>query len=217
MYIDEIYIRLLNNECFEFKEEQIINFNCSKCGRVLLEISLKDDKVQYNSPQEYLYYDGDSVNIPEKYWLKVDTGMMFGSCENCGKQIALIHANVLDKNIDNNVLSEESFMICNEDDMIKDFAQVKQYAIFLNHIVIGKVIVYKAAIINKNAVHWLLEDIERNVALASLECVSEDESMKISDLGICNGHYRNENQFNVWQKSSLIVEKLATSLVELLK
>ncbi|NFN06062.1 hypothetical protein FDB50_15265 [Clostridium botulinum] len=220
MKLDEVYTRLRNNENFKFTEQAVIKFNCPKCSKNLLETSLKHGKIEYKCPQKYLYYDGDTIKIPKKYWLKADFGMMFGSCESCDEQIALIHTTVLDKDINNDVLErdfQDAFSIFIEDDIINDFKEAKQYCISLDNATIGKVVIYKKAIINKNAVHGLLENIERNIALASLECLSEDEAMRVSDMGICNGHYKNENQFNVWQKSALIAEKLISSVSKLLE
>ena len=81
---------------------------------------------------------------------------------------------------------------------------------------IGRVIIYKKATIDKKSIHGLLEDIERNVALVSLECLPENENMSIFGIGVCNGHFETEDQYDLWQKSSVIAEKLINSVTELL-
>lgn len=218
MNINEIYAKL-KSEKFEYRKQETIKFYCSNCKDELLEVKLKDGKVKYKYQQEYLYYDGDTININKKYWLKSDATMLFGTCEKCNEQIASINIVVLDKNINNNSLSEEYkeyFIVFSEDDMIKDFKEVIQYAIYLDNTQIGKVIIYKEAIIDKESIDGLLEDIERNVALVSLECLPENENMSVLDIGICNGHFERENQYDVWQKSSVIAEKLIDSVTELL-
>lgn len=40
--------------------------------------------------------------------------------------------------------------------------------------------------------------------------------MNISDIGICNGHFRNERQWEVWEEASTIAEDLINSVAELL-
>ncbi len=108
--------------------------------------------------------------------------MMFGICKNCGENIALINTIILDRKLHNDILDknfQNCFVVYSEDDIIKDFKQSKQYSIILNNITIGKVIIYEKATINKDAVHGLLKDVNRNIALASLECLYENEDMNI--------------------------------------
>lgn len=217
MNINEIYSRLCNKENFEITEQSVTKFNCPKCKKELLTISLlKDGKPQYKSPQKYLYDDGDIINLPQKYWLKVDREMAFGTCHDCNNEIGLIDVNVLDKKIDKKSIKYDCFTIRDQGELINSFKEVKQYSLSLNNKVIGSVIVYKKAIINKDAVEGLLENIERNIALVSLECLDEKEDMKVSGMGICNCSCKNEKQFDVWQKGSLIAEKLINSVEKLL-
>jgi hypothetical protein len=217
--INEVYIRLNNNENFQFKEQSAIDFYCSSCKRHLVKISLVNGKRIYKGQQKYLYYDGDTIDIPKKYFLKANTSMMFGSCESCGNTISLINAVILNENLNNDDLIEDfknCFMVFSEDDMISDFKEAKQYSIILHDITIGKVVIYKDAIINKNGVHGLKNNVKRDIALATLECLSENEKMNISNIGICNGHFENENQWEIWQEASEITEQLINSVEELL-
>lgn len=219
MDLNEVYIKLNNGQIFEFKEQPVINFSCPKCANNLVKYSLTNGERQCKCSQEYLYDDGDTINVPKKYWLQADTSMMFGTCKTCEERIVLINTIVLDRKLQNDILNKnfkDCFVIYSEDDIIKDFKESKQYSIVLNDITIGKVIIYNKATINKDAVHGLLEDVNRNIALASLECLSENEDMNISNIGICNGHYENKAQLGVWQKSSDIAIKLINSIVELL-
>lgn len=219
MNINEVYTRLTNNEVLLFEEQPLIDFECSNCKNHLLKIFLDKGKLTYECPQEFLYADGDTINTPKDYWLRADTSMMFGRCDNCDSNIALINTILLDKELDSEILDEgfkECFVIFNEEELIKDFKEVKQYKIILNNETIGKVVVYKNATINECAVHGLVKEVERNVALASLECLSLNENMFISDIGICNGHFENENQAEIWEKSSNIAIKFITFLDNLL-
>lgn len=219
MDINEVYVRLNNEEPFTFKEESSIDFDCPECKKHLVNFSLVNGKREYESPQECLYDDGDTIDVPQKYWLKADTEMMFGVCNNCKNKIALINTVVLDRDIDKADIDEDlkgCFMVYSEDDVIKDFEDVKQYAIKLNDISIGKVIVYKKATLNKSAFHGLLKDINRNIALASLECLAQRENMNILNLGICNGHFKNEEQWEIWKEASSISEDLINAIAELL-
>ena len=40
--------------------------------------------------------------------------------------------------------------------------------------------------------------------------------MSIFGIGVCNGHFETEDQYDLWQKSSAIAEKLINSVTELL-
>ena len=215
--INEIYELLNDTQNFELKEKSSIDFDCPKCQNHLIKFSLKNGERHCEYRQKYLYDDGDTINIHKKYWLKADASMMFGACENCGEKIALINTVILDKELNSGVLSKsfkDCFVVYSEDDLINDFKDVKQYAIELNNTTIGKVVIYKNAIINKNAVHGLKRDVRSDIAVASLDCLSESEDMNISDIGVCNGHVKNKNQFDIWQKSSNIAEKLIDSIVQ---
>lgn len=219
MNLKEVYIRLNNGQIFEFKEQPVIDFNCPKCKNHLVKFSLTSGETKCDCTQEYLYDDGDTINVPKKYWLQADTAMMFGTCKNCGEKIALINTIILDSKLHNDILDKnfkDCFVVCSEDDIIRDFKESKQYSIVLNDTTIGKVIIYKKATINKDAVHGLLKDVDRNIALASLECLSENEDMNISNIGICNGHYKNKTQLEIWQKSSNIAINLINSIMKLL-
>ena len=219
MNINEIFAKLKKEEKFEYRKQETVKFYCSNCKNELLESKLENENTECKCKQEYLYYDGDTINTDKKYWLKSDSAMMFGTCENCNEQIALIGITVLNKDINNDSLSEgykDCFTVFSEDDMIKKFKEVMQYAIYLDNMQIGRVIIYKKATIDKKSIHGLLEDIERNVALVSLECLPENEDMSIFGIGVCNGHFETEDQYDLWQKSSVIAEKLINSVTELL-
>lgn len=220
MEINELWSILNKGEKFEYKEKNSLNFHCSNCKNHLLDIKLKDNKVEHESSQKYLYDDGDTINIDDDYLLRADTTMMFGECKECSSQIALISATVLDENINTDDLKnefKECFVVFSEDNIIKDFKEIKQYGIYLNKTQIGKTVIYRNATINKEAIHGLLNDIERNIALISLECLSLNENMNVSDMGVCNGHYENESQYTIWEKSSIIAKALIISATELIK
>ncbi|APU87189.1 hypothetical protein NPD8_3863 (plasmid) [Clostridium botulinum] len=219
MNFNDVYIRLNNGQTFEFKEQSVIDFSCFKCKNHLVKFSLTNGEKQCECTQDYLYDDGDTINVPKKYWLQAETAMMFGTCKNCGENIALINTIILDRKLHNDILDknfQNCFVVYSEDDIIKDFKQSKQYSIILNNITIGKVIIYEKATINKDAVHGLLKDVNRNIALASLECLYENEDMNIPNVGICNGHYKSETQLKVWQRSSDIAINLINSIMKLL-
>lgn len=219
MKINDVYNRLKNGEEIKYEEKEISKFYCPKCKKFLLGFELKEGNVECKTSQKTIYYDGDTININEKYYPRVDAMLCLGICENCGQQLALINLIILDKDIDNDSLEDDMkdvFCIFSEDDIIKQFKEVRHYGIYFDNIQIGKAFTYKKAIINKECVHGLTEDIERNITLLSLECLAENEDMKILDIGICNGHYERESQYNVWEKVSFIAEKVINSVTDIL-
>ena len=219
MDISEIYSSLKNGKNFEYIQEDSISFHCANCKKELLEVEFIDGKSEHNAYQRYLYDDGDTIVIDEKYYPRGDSQMSFGSCKKCDSQIASISAAVLDKNVSSSCLSEEfkdCFVVYSEEDLVSSFKKAYQYMVCLNNAKIGVATIYKNAIVNKDNVHGLLENINTNIAVVSLECLSENETMSISDFGICNGHFENESQYDIWKKASFITTELIESVEKFL-
>lgn len=209
MQIQEIYEKLKNNQSFEFKEQSIIKFNCPHCGKELIKHSLYKNHTSQDTNQEYLYDDGDTIDMPEKYWMENDCSMMIGECDTCGNKIGLINIDAINEPI-NKDIKTDFFMITNKNDLIKKFDTAKQYAVILNNQTIGIAIIYRNAILNKKSVSnkEISNDITRNITMLSLECLDVKTEMNVPGIGVCNGHYETKEQISIWQQASYISEEL---------
>lgn len=210
MNMDKIYSCIIKGENFKLIEQDSIEFKCPKCRENLFQSSLKHGKIECKSSQEYLYDDGDTINVSEENLLKTDTEMMFGYCENCNQQISGIHLVVLDKNLDNKDLEDSfsnMFVIYDSGNMISSFDHLKQYGVCIDNTIIGNVLVYKNAIINKNSVYGLLKDVRRNISIIYLHCLSSDIDLNSNGIGVCNC----KDDSDIWEKASAIVENLINS------
>ena len=168
MNINEIYDNISKNESFKFIEKETINYICPKCGNNLLKNSLISNKIEQECSQKYLYDDGDIINISKEYSLKADAEMTIGSCQNCNQKISSIQVILLDKDLDKNYLAKEFsdiFIVYSKNDMISNYKDLKQYCISINNVVVGDVIIYKQAVINKNSVYGLLKKYRKKYSI----------------------------------------------------
>ncbi len=209
MTINDLYfLSVISNKEFKFNENNNISFVCPHCKQHLIKYSLQNNKPSLECEQKYLYLDGDSIDCPEEYWSKLDSFMVFGKCEKCGLQIANISADVIDKNIDGFIGECPSLGINNGDFLIKSFDNIKQYEILLDNIIVGYMLFYKNALLDKNSMICISQDNVRDICRIDLSCLAENIDMDCCNMGVCNGHFENTKQADIWHMATKITSNL---------
>lgn len=190
---------------------------CPQCTEVISSLAIKDKKILHDYTEPF-YIDGDTIEISNDYLAKVDTEMVFGKCLKCGFDLSKITIWMLDKDIEGYVITpgyekdKPNLCILNPDKMVISQKDVHSYEVHINNFVCGNIVHYNNAVLDKNMIYDISDNLIRDVFTITLNCsgVNFDEMTGIK--GIYNGHHQNINQSNVWEMATQITASIINQM-----
>lgn len=202
MHIQQLHQALIGSkQPLSFRESQTIDIVCPHCGSPLFQYHVHSNQEQHvgadkwttistdENNSEIFYFDGDSIELQEDLYKKLDAELLVGKCSKCKKQFVGITLFMVKDSVE-----AQALWVVDERDFVKDVKFVEQYEIILENNIIGRLLIYRQIVHEDKTIDLYRIDID------SLTCSTTLET----EYGVCNGHYEK----NVWQKASEINAKI---------
>lgn len=213
----ELYDELVNKKgTLSFKKANAVKVVCPYCGKTLYHYVVKPDQDQFQGSKKWMivddeaegdvYFDGDTVLSENSKLLDyIDAELVIGDCSLCGMGfLSLLCFFVTEK--------EDGFSICNETELVKDALCVEQYDIFLagattaSHS-IGRLLIYRQVTFG---------DTRKDLFRIDIDSIPNKINLS-GEHGVCNGHFENTEQKDVWGNAEKITEQIYAEFLKAYK